>query len=43
MEKQRNTGRGIIGIILILIGVALIGRIFDIFPHRIIHHVFHGK
>lgn len=40
MENQRNTGRGIIGIVLILIGVALVGRTFDIFPHRIMRHVF---
>ncbi|MFO7829590.1 MAG: DUF5668 domain-containing protein [Bacteroidales bacterium] len=40
MENQRNTGRGIIGIILILIGVALVGRTFDIFPHRIMMHLF---
>lgn len=40
MENQRNTGRGIIGIVLILIGVALVGRTFDIFPHRIMRYVF---
>jgi len=40
MEKQRNTGRGIVGVILILIGVVLVGRTFDIFPHRIMHHLF---
>jgi predicted membrane protein len=40
MENQRNTGRGIIGIILILIGIVLVGRTFDIFPHRLMRHLF---
>lgn len=40
MESSRNIGRGIIGIILILIGVAFIGRTLDFFPHRIMHHIF---
>ena len=40
MESNRNIGRGIIGIVLILIGIAFIGRTLDFFPHRIMHHVF---
>ena len=40
MEQNRNIGRGIIGIVLILIGIAFIGRTFDFFPHRIMHHIF---
>jgi len=40
MESNRNMGRGIIGIVLILIGVAFIGRTLDFFPHRIMHYIF---
>jgi predicted membrane protein len=40
MESNRNLGRGIIGIVLILIGVAFIGRTLDFFPHRIMHYIF---
>ncbi|MFC2103889.1 LiaI-LiaF-like domain-containing protein [Bacteroidota bacterium] len=40
MESNRNLGRGIIGIVLILIGIAFIGRTLDIFPHQITHHLF---
>ena len=43
MESNRNIGRGIIGIVLILIGVAFIGRTLDFFPHRIMHHIFSWK
>ena len=38
--ENRNLGRAILGIVLILVGVAFIGRTLDIFPHRIIHHIF---
>lgn len=40
MESNRNMGRGIIGIVLILIGVAFIGRTLDFFPYRIMHYIF---
>ncbi|OFX89373.1 MAG: hypothetical protein A2W99_13835 [Bacteroidetes bacterium GWF2_33_16] len=40
MEKQRNTGRAILGIVLILIGIVFVGKTFDIFPHRIMHYIF---
>ncbi len=40
MESNRNIGRGIIGIVLILIGVAFIGRTLDFFPRQIMHYVF---
>ncbi|HAN19500.1 MAG: hypothetical protein A2X13_01040 [Bacteroidetes bacterium GWC2_33_15] len=40
MEKQSNIGRAIIGVVLILIGIAFVGRTFDLFPHRIFHHLF---
>jgi len=40
MESNRNIGRGIIGIVLILIGIAFIGRTLDFFPHRIMHYIF---
>ncbi len=40
MESNRNLGRGIIGIVLILIGVAFIGRTFDFFPRHLIRHIF---
>lgn len=40
MESNRNTGRGIIGIVLILIGVAFIGRTLNFFPSHIMHYVF---
>ena len=40
MESNRNLGRGIVGIVLILIGVAFIGRTLDFFPQRIMHHIF---
>ncbi|MBI9052742.1 MAG: hypothetical protein JEY96_02930 [Bacteroidales bacterium] len=40
MESNRNMGRGIIGIVLILIGVAFIGRTLDFFPNRIMHYIF---
>jgi len=40
MEKQRNTGRAILGIVLILIGIAFVGKTFDIFPHNITHYIF---
>jgi predicted membrane protein len=38
--ENRNLGRGIIGIVLILIGIAFIGRTFDFFPHRVIRYIF---
>lgn len=40
MESNRNLGRAIIGIVLILIGVAFIGRTLGFFPHRIMHYIF---
>ena len=40
MESNRNLGRGIIGIVLILIGVAFIGRTFDFFPRHIMRYIF---
>jgi len=40
MESNRNIGRGIIGIVLILIGIAFIGRTLDFFPNRIMHYIF---
>ena len=40
MESNRNLGRAIVGIVLILIGIAFIGRTFDFFPNRIMHHIF---
>lgn len=40
MEKQRNTGRAILGIVLILIGIAFVGKTFDVFPHSIMHYIF---
>lgn len=40
MESNRNLGRAIIGIVLILIGVAFIGRTLDFFPHQIMRHIF---
>ncbi len=43
MESNRNIGRGIIGIVLILIGVAFIGRTLDFFPRQIMHYVFSWK
>ena len=43
MESNRGLGRAIIGIVLILIGVAFIGRTLDFFPRHIMHHVFSWK
>ena len=40
MESNKNAGRGIIGIVLIIIGIAFIGRTLGFFPYRIMHHVF---
>ena len=40
MESNRNLGRAIVGIVLILIGIAFIGRTFDFFPHRVTRFVF---
>ena len=40
MEKQRNTGRAILGIVLILIGIAFVGRTLNLIPHGIIHYIF---
>ena len=40
MESNRNTGRGIIGIVLILIGIAFIGRTLNFFPRQIMHYIF---
>jgi predicted membrane protein len=40
MESNRNMGRGIIGIVLILIGIAYVGRTLGFFPHRIIRYIF---
>jgi len=40
MEKQRTTGRAILGIVLILIGVAFVGKTLDIFPQNVFHHIF---
>lgn len=40
MESNRNLGRGIIGIVLILVGIAFIGRTFDFFPQHMMHHIF---
>ncbi len=40
MESNRNTGRGIIGIVLILIGVAFIGRTLNFIPSHIMHYIF---
>jgi len=43
MESNRNSGRAIIGILLILIGAAFIGRTFGLFPHKYMHHIFSWK
>lgn len=40
MDSNRSLGRAIIGIVLILIGVAFIGKTLDFFPHQIMRHVF---
>lgn len=40
MESNRSLGRAIIGIVLILIGIAFIGKTLDFFPHHITRHVF---
>ncbi|MDA3953466.1 MAG: DUF5668 domain-containing protein [Bacteroidales bacterium] len=40
MESNRNTGRGIIGIVLILIGVAFVGRTLGFFPRQLMHYIF---
>jgi predicted membrane protein len=40
MESNRNAGRGIIGIVLILIGLAFVGRTLDFFPRNIMHYIF---
>ncbi len=40
MESNRSIGKAIVGIVLILIGVAFIGKFLNFFPHRIMHHVF---
>lgn len=40
MESNKKIGRGIIGIVLILIGIAFIGRTLDFFPRHIMHRVF---
>lgn len=40
MESNKNLGRAIIGIVLILIGIAFIGRTFDFFPRNIMHLIF---
>ncbi len=40
MESNRNLGRAIIGIVLILIGIAFIGRTFDFFPNKVERFVF---
>lgn len=40
MESNRSLGRAIIGIVLILIGVAFIGRTLDFFPHYVMRHIF---
>ncbi len=40
MEKKQNTGRAILGIVLILIGIAFVGKTFDIIPHGIMHYIF---
>jgi len=40
MEKRQNTGRAILGIVLILIGLAFVGKTFDFIPHGVIHYIF---
>ena len=40
MESNRNTGRAILGIVLIIIGIAFIGKTLDFFPHHVIRHIF---
>jgi len=40
MEKKQNMGRAILGIVLILIGIAFVGKTFDIIPHSIMHYIF---
>ncbi len=40
MESNKTFGRAIIGIVLILIGIAFIGKTLDFFPHHIMRHVF---
>lgn len=40
MEKRQNTGRAILGIVLILIGIAFVGKTFDFIPDGIIHYIF---
>ena len=40
MESNRNFGRAIVGIVLILIGIMFVGRTLDIIPIRFAHHIF---
>jgi len=40
MESNKGLGRAIVGIVLILIGIAFIGRTLDFFPRQIMHHIF---
>lgn len=39
MESNKNLGRGILGLVLILVGVAIIGDRFNFFPNRIMHYI----
>lgn len=40
MESNKSLGRGIIGLILILVGVAIIGDRLNFFPSRIMRYIF---
>lgn len=40
MEKQRTSGRAILGIVLILIGIAFVSKTLDLFPQNVLHHIF---